>query len=250
MTWHEDPRWLRSIIGALLAVVVALVGLRVTASNNPASSRPTPTVEVGSEACMRAAGAGKQVAKAAGAALYVASDVSPLVRNALAAGDDQAKVDNVLNHLRALAPSLRRARSFNESGDPPAWWRFHKWSARCLGEPEISASYDPPVGNEDDLRRTVRRFMGARLRGSGAERFLAAEGRDEFRAGGTLAPMYPQPPLQEFDIVFVDGPLGGPHYEVGVELVFARGSYGDTLFVSFKGDRYAITGGRPGLKGP
>ena len=62
--------------------------------------------------------------------------------------------------------------------------------------------------------------------------------------------MYPKPPLRDFEIVFVDGPLGGPSYEVGVELVFARGGYGDTLFVSFEEDRYVITGGRPGLTGP
>jgi hypothetical protein len=250
MSWHNDVKWLRSIIGVLLVVVAALIALPLRETRIPATSGPSRTVEVASEACIRAAEAGKQVAKAAGAALYVAPDVPPLVRNALAAGDNQAKVDNVVNHLRALAPSLRRAQSFSESGDPPAWWRFQRWSARCLGEPEIYASYDPPVGNRDDVAQTVRRFMQSRLRGRGAERFLGVGGRDEFRPGGTLSPMYPRPPLKAFDIAFVDGPLGGPNYEVGVELVFASGNYGDTLFVAFDGVQYLITGGRPGLEGP
>ena len=250
MAWHNDPKWPWSIIGALLTAVIGLVGLRVTESNMPASSRPSGAVEVASEACLRAAEAGKQVAKAAGAALYVAPDVPPLVRNALVAGDDQGEVNNVLNHLGALAPSLRKARSFSEAGDPPAWWRFDRWSALCLGETPPSTRYDPPVGNKDDVRRTIHRFMDARVRGRGAERFIESDGRDEFGRGGGLAPLYPKPPLEDFEIVFVDGPLGGPYYEVAVELIFARGTYDDTLFVSFNAVRYRITGGRPGLEGP
>lgn len=61
--------------------------------------------------------------------------------------------------------------------------------------------------------------------------------------------MYPKPKLQGFNIVFVDS-VGAGSFEVGVELRFARGSYGDTLFVSFDGDRYLVTGGRTGLTGP
>lgn len=120
-----------------------------------------------------------------------------------------------------------------------------------------STRYNAPEGNEDDLRRTIRRFMDARVRGQGAERFIQGVARDEFVPDGGLAPLYPKR-LTDFAIVFVDGPSGvskhrttvWSHYEVGVELVFARGSYGDTLFVSFDGVRYEVTGGRPGLEGP
>ena len=118
-----------------------------------------------------------------------------------------------------------------------------------VGEPAARSS-DPHVGNDGDVRVMVRRFMEAHLRGQGALRFVVPEARDEFGRGGGMAPLYPRPPLKDFEIAFVDGPLGGPSYEVGVELVFARGSYGDTLFVSFRGDRYVVNGGRPGLTGP
>lgn len=249
MTWHQDPKWLRSIIGGLLAAVVALVGLRIAESKIGVTPGPTRTVEVASEACIRAVEAGKRVAKAAGTALYVAPDVSPLVRNALAAGDDQAKVANVLQHLRALAPSLRHAESINESGDPPAWWRFQKWGARCLGEPVVSAAYDPPVGNRGDVREFVGEFMHARIRGVGAGRFLEHRARRDFGRDRGLAPLYPRRPLQNFEIVFVDH-LGDGSYEVGVELILARGRDGETLFVLFEDARYAIHGGRPGLEGP
>lgn len=205
-------------------------------------------LEVESPECLRAARAGKQVAKAAGAALYVAPVVDGLVRDALAAVD-RTEIDNVKEHLRAVGPALRRARSFSERGDPPAWWRFQKFSARCLGETPPSTRYDPPVGNSGDVRRMVRRFMEARLRGRGAEYFVTADGQDEFGRGGGLAPLYPRRSLEKFDIVFVDD-LGDGSYEVGVELVFARGIYGDTLFVVFDGSRYRISGGRPGLEGP
>ena len=119
-----------------------------------------------------------------------------------------------------------------------------------VSEPDATRSSDPATGNDGDVRGVVRRFMAARIRGHGAERFVVPEARDEFGRGGGLAPLYPRPPLKDFEFVFVDGPLGGPSYEVGVDLVFARGRYGDTLFVSFAGDRYVITGGRPGLTGP
>lgn len=92
--------------------------------------------------------------------------------------------------------------------------------------------------------------MENRVEGRGAEGFVVADNLDDFRRRGHLGPMYPNPRLQDFEIVFVDGPLGGPFYEVGVELIFARGAYGDTLFVSFDGDRYLVTGGRSGLTGP
>lgn len=249
MTWHNDPKWLWLIIMALLTAVVALVGLRVTESDAPTTSRHTRAVEVRSEACRRAVEAGENVALASGTALYVAPDFPGLVRQALdsPAGDERK---NLLAQLRAAASGLRKARSFSESGDPPAWWRFDRWGARCLGETAPSIRYKPSVGNEDDLRRTIRRFMDARVRGRGAERFIESDGHDEFGRGGGLAPLYPRPPLQDFAIVHVSEPLDGPYYEVGVELVFARGSYGDTLFVTFDGFRYRITGGRPGLEGP
>ena len=254
MAWHEDPRWLRFFVAVLLTVVVGLVGLRF-ADSEPADSEPdvtpnpAPAVEVASEACERAIAAANKVSTAAGTALYVAPDVAPLVRNALAARDDRAEVDNVLEHLGALTDALRSARSFSESGDPPAWWRFQKWSALCLGKPVAEERYEPPAGNRDDVREIVRRFMRARMRGSRAERFLAREGRDDFGRPRVLAPLYPNPPLEGFDIVFVDD-LGDGSYEVGVELVLTRERRGETLFVLFDGRRYAIHGGRPGLEGP
>lgn len=96
-------------------------------------------------ACRRAVRAADQVAKAAGAALYVAPDVAPLVRSALKSRD-AAEVANVREHLRALVPSLRRARSFSERGDPPAWKRFDRASAPCLGKPAV-----PPIRQHDDV---------------------------------------------------------------------------------------------------
>jgi hypothetical protein len=171
------------------------------------------------------------------------------VRSALAAGDEETKVDNVLQHLGAVTPSLRRAESFNESGDPPAWWRFQKWSALCLGEPIVSSAYEPPVGNRGDVREMVGRFMHARIRGVGAGRFLDHRGRQDFGGDRGVTRLYPRPPLQDFEIVFVDD-LGDGSYEVGVELVFAHGRHGETMFVLFEDGRYAITGGRPGLEGP
>ena len=91
--------------------------------------------------------------------------------------------------------------------------------------------------------------MAARLRGGGAEYFVTARGEDEFGRAGSLAPLYPKPVFEDFDIVFVDD-VGNGSYEVGVGLVFKRGRYGDTLFVAFDGFHYRITGGRPGLEGP
>lgn len=96
----------------------------------------------------------------------------------------------------------------------------------------------------------IRKFMEARIAREGAETFLAAEARKDFRPKATMGPLYLEPPLRDFRIVFVDGPLGGPSYEVGVRLIFDKGSFGDTLFVAFDGRRYFVTGGRSGLIGP
>jgi len=123
-------------------------------------------------------------------------------------------------------------------------------NGRSLPVGDATSPREAPRGTKRSARSMVASFMDRRVAGRGAEKFLAADGRDEFRPGGSLAPMYPKPRLKDFEIVFVDGPLGGPFYEVGVELQFQSGSYGDTLFVALDGDRYVITGGRPGLEGP
>jgi hypothetical protein len=44
--------------------------------------------------------------------------------------------------------------------------------------------------------------------------------------------------------------LGDGAYEIGVRLIFDRGSYGDTLFVHRARSGFVISGGRPGLQGP
>lgn len=250
MAWYRNPARLWLVIGLLAAALGGQLLIARARQQPPkeAPARLVRTVGVTSEGCRRAVEAGEKVALAAGTALYVAPDFPGLVREALDAptGDDRR---NVLARLRAASSGLRKARSLSESGDPPAWWRFQKWSALCLGEPVASATYKPPIGNADDAGRTVRRFMEARLRGRGAEYFVSANGEDEFGRAGGLAPLYPKPVPKDFDIVFVDN-LGDGSYEVGVELAVARGRYGDTLFVVFNGFRYRITGGRPGLEGP
>jgi hypothetical protein len=91
--------------------------------------------------------------------------------------------------------------------------------------------------------------MERRVGGRAAEDFLDADGRAVFRPGGELAPLYPKPPLEDFEIVFVDD-LGDGTYEVGVSLEFARGSYGETLFVHRGNDGFIVSGGRSGLEGP
>lgn len=95
----------------------------------------------------------------------------------------------------------------------------------------------------------VRTFMQRRVAGAGAERFLDADGRAVFGTGGGLAPLYPEPPMEDFEIVFVDD-LGDGTYEVGVRLIFEAGSYAETLFVHAGDDGLVISGGRPGLEGP
>jgi hypothetical protein len=90
---------------------------------------------------------------------------------------------------------------------------------------EETPSIETPIGNKRDVRAMVRSFMERRVAGRGAERFVAAENLDDFGPRERLGQMYPKPQLEDFEIVFVDGPLGGPSYEVGVKLIFARGSY-------------------------
>jgi hypothetical protein len=105
-------------------------------------------------------------------------------------------------------------------------------------------------GEEKAVRRLVRSFMERRIAERGAEKLVVADARHRFRRLGRLGPMYFEPELQDFEIVFVDGPLGGPSYEVGVDLIFASGRYGHTYFVALHDGRYLISGGRPGLEGP
>lgn len=99
------------------------------------------------------------------------------------------------------------------------------------------------------VRGLVRSFMKRRISGAGAERFLDAKGRLNFGPGGNLAPLYPDPPLEDFQIVFVD-PVGEGSFEVGVSLVFQGGTYEETLSVQRRAGRMFISGGRPGMKGP
>lgn len=250
MAWHRNPARLWLIIGVLAVALgggfLAALDQEQTPNDTQVNSARVRTVGVTSQACRRAVEVGGKVALAAGSALYVAPDFPGLVRDALDAptGD---KRKNLLARLRAATSGLRKARALSESGDPPAWWRFEKWSARCLGETSASVRYQPPGGNKDDVRSMIRRFMDARLRGRGAAHFVAQQARDEFGRNGSLGPMYVST-LEDFEIAFVDG--DGPNYEVGIELIFRRGSYGDTLFVVFDGVRYKITGGRTGLEGP
>ncbi len=115
-----------------------------------------------------------------------------------------------------------------------------------------SRTHPPPVqvasGKSREVRSMVRTFMERRVSGNGAERFLDADGRRDYRSG-TVRPLYPKPALTNFEIVFVDD-LGDGTYEVGVELIFDEGRYGETLFVHGAQDRFVISGGRPGLVGP
>ena len=134
MVWYRNVKSLWLII-AILVVAVGGQAVLISSRSTPSPEIRTQTLEIESPACIRAAKAGRQMAKAAGAALYVAPGFPPLVRDALAAGDDQAKVANVLEHLRASSDALRKAKIFSESGHPPAWKRFQKWNPRCLREP-------------------------------------------------------------------------------------------------------------------
>ena len=130
MAWYANPKPLWVVIGMLLVVVVTVTVVDLDDTPAPESLPPARKVEVASKACLRAVRAGEQLAKAAGTALYVAPDFPPLVRNALAARSEEER-DSVLEHLKAAAPALRRARSFSERGEPPAWKRFQRWSPRC-----------------------------------------------------------------------------------------------------------------------
>jgi hypothetical protein len=64
-----------------------------------------------------------------------------------------------------------------------------------------------------------------------------------------LAPLYPRPRLRDFDVVFVDD-VGDGSYEVGIESIFKKGRYGETLFVRLNDAKWVISGDRTGLEGP
>lgn len=114
---------------------------------------------------------------------------------------------------------------------------------------EASApSVEVASGKSREARSMVQNFMDRRIAGNGANRFLDADGREVFGSGGPLSPLYPTPPLRAFEVVFVDD-LGDGTYEVGVDLVFDQGSYGETLFVH-RDEGWIVSGGRPGLEGP
>lgn len=110
-------------------------------------------------------------------------------------------------------------------------------------------SIDVAAGKASQVRSMVQTFMERRVEGRGVDTFLDADGREVFGPGGTLSPLYPKPPLQDFKLVFVDD-LGDGTYEVGVRLIFDRGSYGETLFVHHDEAGFVVSGGRPGLQGP
>lgn len=110
-------------------------------------------------------------------------------------------------------------------------------------------SREAPDVESDEVRTVVTRFMERRMQGRGAEQLIEPDARGRFRTG-SLAPLYFDPELEDFEIVFIDGPLGEPTYEVGVRLIFERGSYGQTYFVMLRNGRFLITGGRHGLEGP
>jgi hypothetical protein len=114
---------------------------------------------------------------------------------------------------------------------------------------DAAISVDAASGKSSQVRSKVRSFMNRRLEGEGAEKYLDVDGRRVFRRGGTLSPLYPKPPLEDFKIAFVDD-LGDGTYEIGVRLIFDRGSDGDTLFVHRARGEFVISGGRPGLQGP
>ena len=99
------------------------------------------------------------------------------------------------------------------------------------------------------VRSTVREFMRARVDGAGAEGFLGSEGWREPGPTGEPAPLYPDPPLEDFRIEFVDD-LGDGTYEVGVSLIFESGTSGETLFVRRSDGGFVIVGARGGLEGP
>lgn len=101
----------------------------------------------------------------------------------------------------------------------------------------------------DQVQALVSAFIKRRMGGDGAEQLIVPDARERFQTG-SLAPLYFDPPMKDFEIVFIDGPLGGPTYEVGVRLNFESGSYGQTYFVTLRNGRYLITGGRHGLEGP
>ena len=128
----------------------------------------------------------------------------------------------------------------------------------CEAEPDSGTTPDPrdrasvhaASGQSSQVRSMILIFMNRRLEGNGAERYLDADGRRVFRPRGTLSPLYPKPPLRDFKIAFVDDLGDGKTYEVGVRLIFNRGSFGDTLFVHRTKGVFVISGGRPGLQGP
>lgn len=99
------------------------------------------------------------------------------------------------------------------------------------------------------VRAMVEAFMERRTLGSGAEGFLDEDGLTAFSLGGAVAPLYPVFDIKDFDIVFIDE-VSGTSYEVGVRLIFSRGSIGHTYFVRYLGERFVISGGRRGLEGP
>jgi hypothetical protein len=91
--------------------------------------------------------------------------------------------------------------------------------------------------------------MQQRTAGEGAKRFLDADGRAALGPDGTIGPLYLDPPLEDFEIMFIDD-TGDGTYEVGVRLIFVGGDFGHTYFVRKKGQELVISGGRSGLGGP
>jgi hypothetical protein len=133
------------------------------------------------------------------------------------------------------------------------------WMVTVVEPTEV---HQPEPASHEEVRAFVISFLRQRIRGSGAEEYLSADGKTEFGAERQLGALYRSiggSPYERFEIAFVDGPswpFGG--FEVGVRLFPSSGMgfHDETLFVGPETNRSGykrpllILGGRPGLTGP
>jgi len=126
---------------------------------------------------------------------------------------------------------------------------------------EPTVVHQPEPASPPEVRTFVAAFLERRIRGTGAERYLSSEGRDEFGAEFGATPLYSPatgPRYERYEIVFVDGPLWPfGSFEVGVRMTLSSGGIlEDTLFVGpgpkleVDRERLVVDGRRPGLAGP
>lgn len=124
-------------------------------------------------------------------------------------------------------------------------------------ESEPTVFHQPAPSTKEEVRTLVTQFLEARVRGSGAEAHLSADGRREYGRRQQMGPLYSG--YDRYGIASIDGPLWPlGEYEVGVRLLFAATGASDdeTLFVGARSDfskgggRLLVLGGRPGLSGP